>query len=141
MALLTLESKYIKLYANGMFEIYKNKAARDAVKNGISSKEVLEKYNNILQTLDADKEFKYYNPAEFAIQYDGWRAEFERYSYNLDLYRVGEVYPLMASIYPDVADSIPNILEAGQIDIAEDTVDKLYLRVKERGYWAETSDI
>lgn len=141
MALLNLDNKYIKLNSDGTFEIYASKEARLRTKQCTESGVILEKYRFIAQELEADLEFRYFDPTGFAHKYDPWIAEYLRYEYNLSMHIVGETYPLMSEFYPDVADSIPQIIESGSIDLSGDALTELYTKAKERKYWGDTLDV
>ena len=141
MALLNLANKYIKLNSDGTFEIYASKEARLRVKQCTDSNTILEKYRAVARELEADVELRYFDPTGFAKKYDPWIAEYLRYDYNLSMHIVDGDYPLMAEYYPDVADSIPNIIESGSIDLSEDTADEIYNKAKQRKYWGDTLDV
>ena len=141
MAFLNSASKYIKLNLDGTFEIYASQEARLRVKQATPCETILEKYRTVARELEADLEFRYYDPEGFAQKYDPWIAEHQRYEYNLSLYITDEEYPLMAEYYSDVADSIPQIVEAGSIDISDETVAKIYIKAKQRNYWGDTLDV
>lgn len=71
------------------------------------------------------------------IVYSGLCNERLRYIYDLQNHILGNSYPLMAQHFPDIADSIPAIIESGSLVIG---ADNLYPLAKERGYFGETED-
>lgn len=141
MAFLNSANKYIKLNLDGAFEIYSSQEARLRVKQATPCEIIIEKYRTIARELEADLEFRYFDPIGFAHKYDPWIAEYLRYEYNLSMYIVGEDYPLMSEFYPDVADSIPHIIESGSIDLSGEALTELYNKAKERKYWGDTLDV
>ena len=140
MALINNQGKYIKLYPNGVYEIYRSEAAREKIKYSTDAKIIIKKYVTLLKELENQMERRYYDPSGFANEYDPLEAEYQRYRYNLVNHNATEEYPLMAQYYPDVADSIPDIIEAGTtIDRAENS-QEIYTIAKFKHRWGDTTD-
>lgn len=140
MALINGQGKYIKLYENGKYEIYRSEAARKRTKSSTSSDIIIKKYIELLHNLENQMERRYYDPSGFTSEYDPLEAEYQRYRYNLINHNTTEEYPLMAQYYPDVADSIPDIVEAGvTMDRAENS-QEIYTLAKFKHRWGDTTD-
>lgn len=141
MALLNSKNRYIKLACGGSYEIYASEEARIRAKQSVSSEVVLAKYRELLRALDQQDELKYYDPDGFAAQFDPLQEEYYRYWYNLINYKIGQEYPLMAKIFPDVADSIPEVVEAGVTLLSGNNAEEVYLSAKQSKRFGETIDV
>lgn len=147
MALINAKGKYIKLEKDGRYEVYASEESRKRFKESTPSNVILNKYRELIADLEQPEyaEFRYYDPEGFAAIYDPLVQEFYRYCYNLDNRIFGQEYPLMAEFYPDVAGSIPEILEAGQVLISDEVTEKqdtekTYLEAKRVKRFGETTD-
>lgn len=143
MALIDKEGHYIKLDKGGAFEIYPSEEARLRVKGSTSPQSILKKYLEIISDLYSPKyeELHYYGNGEFDKLFQGWMTEYQHYQHNYSNSIVGEEYPLMAEYYPDVADSIPQILVAGTVgNYDPETAEEAYLLAKQDKSWGETTD-
>ena len=142
MALINSNGKYIKLSKNGYYEVYASEVARRKVKQSTPGETILLKYQELLSELmQPDKdEFRYYDPEGFAALYDPLNEEYHRYWYNFDNHIIGQDYPIMSEIYPDVAGSIPEIVEAAYIPTLSEELDELYLEAKQLKRFGETTD-
>ena len=140
MALINSKGKYIKVYKNGHYEIYVTEAARKKVKESTPSSVIVQKYCELLDDLNAQEERRYYDPIGFAEERYELETEFARYRYNLNCHIVDQEYPIMANIYPDVANSIPEIIEAGTLKQTEETLEAAYKSFKQLKCWGETID-
>lgn len=142
MALINSKGKYIKLDKDGYYEVYTSEEARKRLKASTSGEIILAKYRELLAELESPEqaEFRYYDPEGFAAIYDPLDIEYHRYWYNFDNYITGEEYPIMAKIYPDVADSIPEIIEAACIPQTNKDVEEAYIKAKQLKRFGETTD-
>lgn len=140
MAFINLENKYIRLLPDGTCEIYASAEARDRIKNSTDGKIILAKYRELLKDLEAQPDFLYYDPEGYAAAHDPLEREYDRYWYNFNNYIVGQEYPLMAAYYPDVADSIPEIVEKCWMPKMGETLDKAYEKAKQIKRFGETRD-
>jgi hypothetical protein len=142
MALINSSNRYIKLDKDGYYEVYSSEEARKKVKESTSGEVILSKYRELLAELEqpAQDEFRYYDPEGFAAIYDPLDLEYHRYWYNFDNYIIGQEYPIMAQIYPDVADSIPEIIEAGCIPQTNNDAEEAYIKAKQIKRFGETLD-
>jgi hypothetical protein len=140
MALINQDGKYIKLYQDGSYEIFASEATRDLQKAATSKELILAKYLEVILNLEKQEEFHYYDPEAFDKEYSAWAAEYQTYLYNLSAGISGEEYPLMASIYPDVSNSIPSVIERGMIRTNCSTLEDIYVEFKKQKYWGETQD-
>lgn len=134
MAFITSTKAYVKLFANGDFLVYKNKAARAKEKKATPAEEVLKAYERKLAEYlipsGEAAEREYYDRDAFNEEFDRWQDEAWRYMSDLKLHNVGGEYPLMAEIIPDVAESIPEILASGNIGITNASAKEEYEAVK-----------
>ena len=142
MALINNSGYYIKLNSDGTFEMYSSEVDRLKLKAATDSSLILQKYIEILLDLQSEKyaEMRYYDRESWSQQYDSWLSEFNRYDNNLIQHITTETYPLMAEYYPDVADSIPNIILTGTMGQHADTAEQNYDVAKKYKTWGETID-
>ena len=140
MALINLKNRYIKLYKDGSYEIYTSEEARNRVKQSVSPETILGKYRELLIALEQQAEFSYYDPDNFSAQYDPLYKEYRRYQHNLKSCNASQEYPIMAQYYPDVADSIPEIIEGGRVYKIFNTIEEAYNTAKQLKQFGETTD-
>lgn len=142
MALINSSKQYIKLGAEGAFEIYSSEADRIKVKLATPAETILHKYREIISDLQSSKydEMRYYDRISWSQLFDGWIQEFQRYDNNLIHYITTDKYPLMAEYYPDVGDSIPNIVMKGSMGPSLQTAKEVYDVAKQYETWGETTD-
>lgn len=142
MALINETGQYIRLCEEDRFEIYTSSEARQRFKNAPQADEIVKKYVQILTTLDSPEcdEFRYYNSEEFSTLYSGWQNEFHQYYHNLLHGVFGQDYPLMAEYFPNVRDSIPEILMKGMLGQQRLPVAEAYVAAKENRTYGETID-
>lgn len=131
---------YIKVDEKGNFEFYPSLESRARIKSAVDSAVIIAKYQEIIKELEADEERRYYDSENFSAEYDPWLAEFQRYLNDLSDYNYGKRYPLMQKYYPNVSDSIPEIIEAGSIYAEKATIEDMYIYAKEKKYWGDTED-
>ena len=141
MALLNSKNCYIKLTQSGRYEIYASEEARKKVKKSTSGETILAKYLELINDLDKQAEYRCYDPEGFYAKYVPLDQEYLRYKHNFVKHIVGQEYPIMAEIYPDVADSIPEIVEAGTIKVSGKDLEDVYLNIKQLARFGETSDV
>lgn len=140
MALINKNNHYIKLYADGTYEVYASAESREQLKNSTPSEVILQKYQELLDDLNSQEERKYYDPS-FADEYGPLLNEYERYQWNLQTYNtIDDNYPIMTQYYPDVAHSIPHIIETGRVYDHADTSAENYINTKKRHRWGDTTD-
>lgn len=142
MALINSNNQYIKLGAEGAFEIYATEADRIRVKTATPAEIILQKYVEIISDLQSSKydEMRYYDRVTWGRLFDSWIQEAQRYDTNLRQHLTTEEYPLMAEYYSDVADSIPNIIMSGSMGPCLETVEEVYQEAKHYKTWGETTD-
>jgi hypothetical protein len=142
MALINNQGQYIRLCEKDCFEIYTSSDARQRFKAATTADEIVKKYTQILMELDssANDEARYYNSEEFNTVYNNWLQEFQRYYYNFLHGIFGQDYPLMAEYYPDVKDSIPEIIMKGMFGQQRLPVAEAYVAAKENKTYGETTD-
>lgn len=143
MALINSKGKYIKLGKDGTYEVYPSEEARKRLKASTSGDVILAKYRELIRELEKPEqdEFRYYDPDSFTAIYDPLVEEYYRYWYNFDNYIIGQEYPIMAEIYPDIADSIPEIIEAACIPHEYKDVEEAYIKAKQLKRFGETLDV
>ena len=140
MALINSKNRYIKLYEDGTYEVYSSEEARKRFKKSTASSVILAKYLELISDLESQEEFHYYDPEGFTAAYCPLISEYETYSYNLINYITGQEYPIMAEYYPDVADSIPEIIEAACIPQTSKDLEEAYIKAKQVKRFGETTD-
>ena len=141
MALINQQGKYIKLYSDGTYEVYSSAAARDRHRSSPDSAIIIRKYKQLMRDLESNKELWYYNPVEFDRQHSALDAEYQLYCYNLMNYTTSGEYPIMAQYYPDVKNTIPDIVERGCISFdATDSTTSTYEVAKNKQRWGKTID-
>lgn len=142
MALINKLGQYIRLGENDSFEVYTSAEARQRFKVAPASTDILIKYKQVLQEFESPEfdEFRYYNSDEYDAQYQAWLQEYHTYFYNLVNYVFGQEYPLMSQYYPNVKDSIPEIVAAGTFGQQSLPVAEAYEAAKKYNNWGETTD-
>ena len=142
MALILQNNHYVKLDAEGNFVIYKNKTARNRLKK-ITSDEVIEFYRNKIHEFytDDSSEKAYYGSETDVSEAQAWSEEFSRYCINLANRDRSGKYPLASEYIKNINDSIPEILSTGNIGLKFDTVDEVYLKVKELEIFGPAEDL
>jgi len=145
MALLLQNKTYLKVYKNGAFEIYKTKASRNRFKKATSPQEVIDKYNEILNSFmnNVSREQAYYDPNAFSDDAIAWQDEAYRYYKNLTNYNTAEEYPLMSQYIQDVKDTIPELVESGEIWVPDTckNVKDVYEYIKEYEMFGPTTEV
>ena len=140
MALINSKNLYIKLDTDGNYEVYASEEARARVKQSTSCEVILAKYEELLGELLKQEELKYYDTEGFNAKYNPLYEEFCRYCRNLTKHITGQEYPIIAKIYPDVADSIPEIVEGGKVVLSSSSQEEAYLKAKQLKLFGETID-
>lgn len=141
MALLNQSEEYIKLNTNGSYDIYASLEDRENIKNATPFEIIKTKYQEIIDSYLADEERQYYDSTAWQQEFWSWDEEYKRYLYDIQLAKGATSYPLMAQHYPDIANSVPNIIQSGSIVVETETGAEIYEIAKERKYWGETEDI
>ena len=141
MALLNQNEEYIKLNTNGSYDIYATQEDREKLKSSTPFETIKNKYREIIDNLFADEERQYYDSKAWEQEHQGWESEFQRYLYDVQLAKGAGEYPLMAQYYPDIANSVPNIIQSGSIVVETETGEQIYEIAKERKYWGKTEDV
>jgi hypothetical protein len=141
MALINSNGRYIKLYKDGSYEVYASEEARKKIKESTPGKAILTKYEELIADLEKPEqaEFRYYDPEGFAAIYDPLIQEYRNYQYNFANHIIGYEYPIMSKIYPDVADSIQEIVEAAMPHEYKE-VEEAYIKAKQTKRFGETID-
>ena len=144
MGLICENGRYIKLNIDGTYQGYINEEARLKEKNAAPKQLILSTYKKILDELWLQAESRYYNPEKFAIIHKAWADEYTRYLNDVGLVNPPGVYPLMATIYPDVSDSVPEIVIAGSIvppELPALQLKDVYTNAKSIGYWGLETNV
>lgn len=141
MALLNDKNEYIKVNTNGSYDIYATEKDRENIKTSTPSEVIKAKYIQIIASLEADEERQYYDSHAWNVEYLDWRGEYNRYLYDIQLAKGATSYPLMEQYYPDIAKTVPNIIQSGSIVVEAETGEEIYEIAKERKYWGETEDV
>ena len=128
MALLLPDSTYVKVDIDGSFLVYKNRTARNREKKAPNPKEIIAKYEEIIFEFSSDEYIRYH---EQTGQEALWRKEYTQYCLDLRFLRTGNEYPLMAQYYPDVAKTIPVVVNSGTLGLQAETVEELYNKIKD----------
>jgi len=120
---------YIKINLDGSYKIYKNKYARDKEKK-ITAADIKKAYMKKINSFSITSEALYYNKG-FYQDYVNWKDEYNLYCLA---YRNNDTtynFPLMATIYKNVKDSIPVIIEQGKLGIPKfNTLTEVYEYIK-----------
>lgn len=140
MALLNTAGRYIRLSLDGTYEVYTSEIARNKVKTSTSSETIIAKYRELIIDLEQQEDYSYYDFENFCAEYLPLLDEYYSYCYNLTNYITTQDYPIMAKIYPDVADSIPEIIEVGRIPQTNISLDEAYIKAKQLERFGETTD-
>ena len=141
MALTNSDDRYIRLLSDGTYLIYASKPDRDREKKAPMAKDIISRYDEIIDSLLADEERQYYDTEAWDEEYSGWNNERQRYLYNLQNYNTGNDYPLMETLLHGVDDSIPKIIESGNLMVETRKANMMYTLAKDRHYFGETEDI
>ena len=141
MALLNQSEEYIKLNTNGSYDIYASQEDREKLKSSTPFETIKNKYREIIDNLFADEERQYYDSKAWEQEHQQWDKEYQRYLYDIELAKGATSYPLMEQYYPDIANSVPNIIQSGSIEIEAETGEEIYQIAKENKYWGETEDV
>ena len=136
----TSTGNYIKLALDGSYSIYASAHARLKEKESTPGEVILLKYKELLEELLSQAEFEYYDPEGFSKIYLPLIEEATRYENDFKYRVVGNSYPIMAEFYPDVADSIPEIIEGGQIYRPNKSIEDAYIKAKTIKRFGETID-
>lgn len=140
MALINENDNYIKVIKDGWYYIYASEEEREKEKNAVRSSVVLQWYANKIAELIADTERQYYDEENWNREFQAVDSERRLYEYNLANYITTGSYPVIAKVYPDVEDSIPEIIQMGSLMVESETAEEEYELVKEREYFGETED-
>lgn len=141
MALTNSQDRYIRLLSDGTYLVYASKADRDREKGAPKSEVIISRYVEIIDSLLADEERQYYDTEAWDEEYSGWNNERQRYLYDLQNFNTGNDYPFMEALIPGVADSIPKIIESGNLLVETRKVEMMYTLAKDRQYFGETEDV
>jgi hypothetical protein len=131
--------QYIKVELDGTVSIYKTRAERLREKRAPLFEVVRAKYKIIIHELQKNKERLYYDPA-YALLLQQWEAEFEKY---IEAHRVGHKnknFPLMSQYFPNVSDSLPELICKCQVGVSGTTLAEVYESVRRNGYFGEVED-
>lgn len=147
MALLNSDNKYIRVLEDGSYFVYPSVSAREREKNATSSSLIIEEYKSRLKSLEDDLERRDYDTDNWNAEWSSLNEEYLKYLYNLEFFKYDaeSSYLIMAQVYPDVRDSIPEIIESGQIMVSPNTsiesVDDRYEFFKEKEFFGMTEDV
>lgn len=141
MALLNKNGRYIKVLPDGTYLIYASEEARNKVKASTPGEVILDTYRARLADLESQSERHYYDPEGFEAEYSALHREYNSYWYNFTFGIVGGSYPIMETTYPDIADSISEIIESGKVYFKETSIEDIYTTAKQIKRWGETTDV
>lgn len=134
MGLLKNNNYYVRLTLTGTYYIYPTKKYREIEKKVPSSETVIQKYVEIIQGLEKDKEALYYLGTRQLLE--DWKNEFNAYL-NRD---TSNKFPLMKAYIKDVAKTLPNFIASGTISVRGNTLADFYEYVKKYKIFGETED-
>lgn len=160
---LKVNNQYIRLLQNGDVEVYSNIEARNSYKEATSSKKILEKYNELSANWDTKlRELVIlHGYSEEALYDESLRDELillpgikeicdelekigdEEYLYNSDLhYEKGanHDFPIIAEFFPDVKNSIPNIVSRATLLWESKNLSDIYKEAKAKNRFGVTED-
>lgn len=163
MAFLNSKNKYIRLKENGRVDIYSSQEARERRKTATDSDIIFNKYQEIIDeqikniydyveanniditemSPEKEQEILDNHPyiASCAYVANKWSAE--KYQYEDDFYAhkgCTKKFPLMETYFPDIQDSIPDIIEMVFIPWNTEKIEEIYQQAKERKIFGETKD-
>ena len=144
MGLIGQYGRYIKLNIDGTYQGYQSEEDRLKEKNATPKDLILATYQNIIDEIWAQSESRYYNPEKFSIIYKAWLDEYTAYVNDVTLRTHCGNYPLMATIYPDISDSVPEIIVSGIIappEIPSIQLKDVYAKAKDHGYWGSEEEV
>ena len=144
MGLIDQHGRYIKLNIDGTYKGYRTEEARIKEKNATPKSLILATYRQILNELWNQAESRYYNPEKFAVIYDAWADEYTAYLNDVSLGNPPGSYLLMATIYSDVSDSVPDIVLSGGIcppEIPSIQLKDVYEDGKYHEYWGPKQEV
>lgn len=134
MGLLKTNGYYIRLTLTGAYYVYPTKNYRATEKKVPSSEVVIQKYTEIIQQLENDKEALYYLETPHLLE--DWKNEFNAYL-NHDS---SNKFPLMKAYIKSVAKTLPNFIDSGIISVKGDTLEDIYNYAKEYKLFGDTED-
>lgn len=165
MALLNEDNRYIKLSIGGKYEVYPSLEKRNLVKNSTNQEVIINKYETLQleyynELLDYAKKINLTeavfndkvkfnallkNDSKLKTLFDrcnNINLEYNNYRYavsyhNKTLYD----YPIMSTIYKDIKNSIPEIIESGIIELNGTSYEQLYEDAKSKLRFGKTSDV
>ncbi|MBO4393400.1 MAG: hypothetical protein J5800_03565 [Spirochaetales bacterium] len=140
MALINSQDRYIRLLPDGSYLIYASKADRDKEKAAPKADFIVAFYDSTIKSLLVDEERQYYDTEAWDDEYSSWCNERLNYLFDLQNYNTGNQYPLVESLVAGVSDSIPNIIESGNVIVGTETAAMMYALAKSKGYFGETED-
>lgn len=134
MGLLKTNSYYIRLTLNGAYYVYPTKNHREIEKKAPSPKIVCQKYTEVIQALERDREALYYLETTQLLR--DWKTEFQAYLRQDTTCK----FPLMKTYIKNVAKSLPQYIESGIITVHGATLAEVYEYVKKYKVFGETED-
>lgn len=134
MGLLKTNGYYIRLTLTGAYYVYPTKNCRTTEKKVPSSEVVIQKYTEIIQQLENDKEALYYFETPQLLE--DWKNEFNAYL-NQD---PSNKFLLMKAYIKNVAKTLPNFIDSGVISVKGDTLEDIYNYVKKYKIFGDTED-
>jgi hypothetical protein len=133
------ESSYIKIELDGSFKIYRSSLEREKEKQASSFVKINSLYRSILKQLRENKERQYYDP-EFCQLLYAWEFEYNKYTQAHYEGKHAEGFPLMSKYFPDIENSLPDLVIRGRAGVIGNTLEEVYTNLKNCGYFGEVED-
>lgn len=164
MALKKLDnSKYIKLDGDGSIIVYSSLEKRLKQKQATSSSLILEKYNELITSIDnkinelvishgyTEEDRGNEDMCEILMALPGLRELMdeagiiasEKFCYQDDLEAENGTdhdFPIISKFFPDVKDSIPDIVERANVVWTSKNIEDIYKEAKVKSRFGETED-
>jgi len=137
MGLILKDNKYLKIDIYGNYIIYKNKTSRVKEKQATNPELILKKYDEIINETSSWEYVRYHEKTGLEKQ---WIIEYNEYHYNLINHIMGGKYPLMAEYFPDIEDTISEIITRGQLPLRTKTLKEMYNKIKDLNLFEEAKN-
>lgn len=160
MALINDISNYIKVYADGRYEVYASQESRETLKEHTDSSKIIKKYNELMKRCES-KFNAYLEKNGITITKLNAKKIFEEHPtlaklndecscicnelscYEYDLHVANgphHEFPIIEKYFDDVKDTIPTIIEKGKVSIESKTIDEAYDKLKKLKRFGDTID-
>lgn len=163
MALLSEKEYYIRLKENNRVDFYRSREVRERRKKATDSDYIYKKYDEVIQDL-TNQIYKYVEENNINIEdwdqekqelvlqqhpvlknivdkANAWTEELYHYDILFTAHNgTDRDFPLMKEFYPDVKDSIPDIVEMVFLPLEGKSLEEKYICAKKDRYFGETKD-